>query len=283
MGRNKAVSFRLPEKQMTQVECIRQMCEMLDLKGIMHCFEKIINDGIASNATHYDVVEKLKRVEMGYREENRINRWTQQARFICKRTIEEFDFTFQPTIDQRQIRELASCRFVEQGKNVIFLGPPGVGKTHLATSLGVEAINKGFDVRFLVFDYLVEQMEKKDPERKKRFLRTLVQANLLIIDDMDYYATDEPASVFLLQLLKKRDEIDASTIFTSNRAPGDWGKLFGDIRQSSTAMDRMIGKAEIININGDSYRVKDKMKKLQSIATVISNQPPYEHTVTQSS
>lgn len=254
MGRTKVSQYVAP--QGTQEERIMAMLKTLELEAMAMSLKNVEQDIRDKHGTKLDFMESLLEKEFTYKEGSRLARWMQQARFPFKKTIGDFDFDFQPSIDKSEINELMSCRFIGQGKNVIFLGQAGVGKTHLSIALGLEAINRGFEARFLRLDQLIEMVEATDESSSPRLLRTLVRPRLLILDDIDFYDTGKNASDFLFQLMSRRYDERVSTILTSNKVFGDWEPLFGGPR-AEAIVDRIIGGAHIININGKSYRTKD--------------------------
>ena len=260
MGRKKVNIFTVP-RDGTQGEKISQMCATLDLGGIASSFKRVAEKLQKSHATLFDLLENLLEKEMTWREEKRISRWEQLAHFPFKGTIQEFDFDFPESIDRGQINELLSFRFIESGKNIVFLGPPGVGKTHLAVAFGLEAIYRGHEARFLTLDELIERVEKADQIFSLRLFRTFMRPRLLILDDIDYYDTGKNASAFLFKLVKERHARSLSTIFTSNKDFSGWRDLFGNPEKAGGAIDRIVGRAVIIKIEGESYRIKGKSKK----------------------
>ena len=260
MGRKKIRHYLIPERS-SQRDTIASICKMLDLEGVARSFENIAERINQSHGILYDFLASILEKEMVYKEENRIERWTQQARFCYKRTIEEFDFDFQPSIDRRLINELATCRFIEKGKNIIFVGKPGVGKTHLAIGLGLEAINSGYETRFLKLDEFIDRVEEeKETHSTAKIFKMFVRPHLLILDDIDFYQTGENAGTVLFRLICRRYETGVSTIFTSNKNSSEWGKLFGPPQRATAALDRIIGNAIAIKITGPSYRVSEKVK-----------------------
>lgn len=270
MGRKKINQFPIPNRG-SQEEAIASMSKFLELNGIAASFKHVAERMGHKNATFYDFLQNILEKEMNYKEEHRVDRWIQQAHFPFKKTLEEFDFSFQPTIDQRLINDLATCRFIEEGKNIIFLGPPGVGKTHLSIGLGFQAIQQGYEARFLKLDELITRVEQEpEIDSSSRTFKTYARPRLLILDDMDFFNTGKNASTILFKLVCQRHELKASTIFTSNKKFGEWGELFGNKERAGAALDRIIGNAVIINITGESYRVKDKVKKMQIMGAVDS-------------
>jgi DNA replication protein DnaC len=183
-----------------------------------------------------------------------------QARFPWVKTLEQFDFSFQPSIDRKVIRDLSGLSFVERAENVVLLGPPGVGKTHLAIALGVKAVEAGHRVLFLSLESLLSRLVRaKHENRLERQLQFLVYPKVLILDELGYLPmTREEASIFF-RLLTRRYE-KASLTITSNKSFVDWGELFGDQALAAAILDRLLHHATTINIKGESYRLKEKRK-----------------------
>lgn len=183
-----------------------------------------------------------------------------QARFPWVKTVEQFDFTFQPSVDRKLVRELSGLSFVDRAENVVLLGPPGVGKTHLAIALGVKAVEAGHRVLFLSLETLLSRLVRaKHENRLERQLQFLVYPKVLILDELGYLPmTREEASIFF-RLLTRRYE-RASLVITSNKSFVDWGELFGDHVLATAILDRLLHHATTINIKGESYRLKEKRK-----------------------
>jgi DNA replication protein DnaC len=178
-----------------------------------------------------------------------------QARLPWLKTLDQFDFDAQPSIDRKQIRELAGLSFVERAHNVVLLGPPGVGKTHLAIALGLAAIAQGQHVHFLS----AAELTALPPEQMPARLLALSKPKLLILDEMGYLPFDRPAANFLFQLVSRRYERGA-IILTSNKSYGEWGDIFSDQVLAAAILDRLLHHSVTITIRGESYRLKDKRK-----------------------
>lgn len=183
------------------------------------------------------------------------------AGFPVKKTLEEFDLDFQPTLDRAVVQDLASLRFLHNRENVVFLGPPGVGKTHLAIGLGWEAIKAGFTAHYINSSTLMERLVKADREgRLDLKIRGYSKFNLLVIDEIGYLPFDNHAAHCFFQLVSKRYE-KQSTIFTSNKSYGEWGEIFKDNVIAGAVLDRILHHCTTINIRGESYRLKDRKKQ----------------------
>ncbi|WP_348528367.1 IS21-like element helper ATPase IstB [Methanothrix sp.] len=183
------------------------------------------------------------------------------ACFPFEKHIDDFDFKYQPSIDKAVIKDIASLRFVRNAENVVFLGPPGVGKTHLAIGLGIEAIKAGFKVYFANASSLVEKLEMADNENKlDEKLRNLSKFHLLIIDEMGYLPFNDYGAHCFFQLVSRRYE-KAATIFTSNKSFGEWGHIFKDHVIASAILDRILHHCVTVNIKGDSYRLKERRRQ----------------------
>ncbi len=262
MSRKRAPVYAVPQ-QGTQEEKINHMLTLLEMNSLVTSFHYVAERVNKDRGTFHDGVEMILEKEIHYREEHRISRWTQQANFLLPgATLDNFDFPFQPTLDRRIINDLASCRFIEQGANVIFLGPTGVGKTHLAIGLGREAIEKGYDVRCIRLENFKKSYETETENLISPHLyKILVRCRLLILDEMGISGLNPNSQQMLYALLYQRHHRNLSTIFTSNVPTDRWSLLFEDEQQANIALDRILEKVNVITIDGPSYRMKDKNTK----------------------
>jgi DNA replication protein DnaC len=191
-----------------------------------------------------------------------------QARFPWVKTLDQYEFEFQPSIDRRQVRELAGLSFVERGQNIVLLGPPGVGKTHLAIGVGVKAVEAGYSVLFLTLEGLMSRLVRaKHENRLERALQQLSYPKVLILDELGYLPlTREEASLFFRVVVRRYER--ASLIVTSNKGFVDWGEVFNDQVLATAILDRLLHHATTLNIKGESYRLKEKRR-----AGILSRPP----------
>lgn len=183
-----------------------------------------------------------------------------QARLPWLKTLEQFDFDFQPSLDRRQVRELAGLSFVERAHNVVILGPPGVGKTHLSVALGFKAVEAGYSVLFLTLETLMTRLSRADAEnRLEQTLKQLTYPKLLIIDELGYLPlTRFEASLFFRLIVRRYER--ASLIITSNKSFLDWGEIFNDHVLATAILDRLLHHSTTLNIKGESFRLKEKRR-----------------------
>ena len=182
------------------------------------------------------------------------------ARLPCQKRLTDFDFSCQPSLDRRLIDELATGRFLHEGRNLIFLGPPGVGKTHLAIALGLQILEQGHRVYFSSVVELARKLSvAMTQNRLGPAMKNYFAPKLMILDEVGYLPLDRLQASLLFQVICQRYEKHLPIILTSNKAFGDWGQIFaGDAIMASAALDRLLHRSTVINIRGDSYRLKEK-------------------------
>lgn len=214
-----------------------------------------------------EVLDHLFEQERKHRDAAAIDRRMKYAAFPLIKTMEGFNFDFQPSIDRSVIEDLATLRFIHNTENIVLLGPPGVGKSHIAVAIGIEAVKAGFSAYFVNASTLIERLKKANREGiLEKKIREFTKYKLLIIDEMGYLSFDEEGAQCLFQLISKRYE-RSSTVFTSNKTYGEWGEIFKDHVIAAAVLDRILHHCTTINIKGESYRLKERKK--QGIKTGI--------------
>jgi DNA replication protein DnaC len=241
----------------TLISAIRK----LRLSGMLETLEVRLQEASGNNLSHSEFLELILADELNIRQQRLIDRRVKAAKFRDMKTLEDFDFSFNPSVKRKQVFDLASCRFIREQRDVLFVGPPGVGKSHIAQAIGYHAIKSGFLVLYSsVFDLVRDLMRGDALDDQDRALRRCLKPDLLIIDDMGLKQLPARSGEHLFEIIMRRYE-NRSTIMTSNRPIEEWGKLVGDVPSATAILDRFLHHAEIINISGKSYRLKNRADK----------------------
>jgi len=230
----------------------------LRLSGLAQTLEVRLQEAASNRLSHSEFLELILQDELNIRNQRMMERRNKAADFRDTRTLEDFDFSFNPAIKRKQIYDLAAGQFIREYRDVLLIGPPGVGKSHLVQAIGHHLIRMGFTVLYRsIFDLVRDLMEDQALSDNNRALSRFLKPDLLIVDDMGLKELPRKSGEYLFEIIMRRYE-KRSTMMTSNRPIEEWGKLIGDVPAATAILDRFLHHAEIINITGKSYRLKDR-------------------------
>ncbi len=245
-------------------EAMQTALRKLRLSGLAQSLEVRLQEASGHGLNHAEFLELILQDELAIRAERRIGRRVKAAAFRELKPLDQFDFAFNPSIKKKQVYDLATCRFIREVRDVLLLGPPGTGKSHLVQALGYQAIKTGFTVLYRsIFDLVRDFLHDDAFAGIDRVLARYLKPDLVIIDDFGMKQLPKRSGEYLFEIIMRRYET-RSTIMTSNRPLEDWGKVIGDVPAATAILDRFLHHAEVITITGKSYRLRNQARHSKS-------------------
>ena len=239
-------------------DSLRSTLKKLRLSGLLEGLEVRLQEAAGHGLSHLEFLELILQDELAVRSDRQLQRRVKAALFRELKPLDQFDWSFNPSVKKKQVLDLATCRFVREKRDVLWLGPPGVGKSFLVQALGYQAIKAGHAVLYRsVFDVVRDFLHDEALSSEDKVLARYLKPDLLIIDDMGMKQLPKRSGEYLLEIIMRRYET-RSTMMTSNRPLEDWGKLLGDVPTATAILDRFLHHAEVVQMTGRSYRLRDR-------------------------
>jgi DNA replication protein DnaC len=235
---------------------LRTTLKQLRLSGLLESLEIRLQEAAGNGLSHGEFLELILQDELAVRSDRQLQRRVKAAQFRELKPLDEFDWSFNPSIKRKQVYDLASCRFIRERRDVLWLGPPGVGKSFLVQAIGYQALKAGHVVLYRsIFDLVRDFLRDESLSQEDKVLAKYLKPDLLIIDDMGMKQLPKRSGEYLFEVVMRRYET-RSTMMTSNRPLEDWGKLLADVPSATAILDRFLHHAEIVRMTGRSYRLR---------------------------
>jgi DNA replication protein DnaC len=253
---------------------LRQTLKQLRLSGLLESLEVRLHEAASHHLNHVEFLELILQDELAVRSDRLLKRRIKAAGFRELKTLDDFDWAFNPSLKKKQVFDLATGRFIREHRDVLWLGPPGVGKSHLVQALAYQALKGGFVVLYRsIFDVVRDFLHDEAVGKEDKILGRYLKPDLLIIDDMGMKQLPKRSGEYLFEIIMRRYET-RSTMMTSNRPLEDWGKLIGDVPSATAILDRFLHHAEIVQITGKSYRLRNQLQGKEAEEEAKANETP---------
>jgi len=239
-------------------ESLQTGMRKLRLSGMLESLDLRLQEASGNGLTHGEFLELIVQDELDIRRQRLMSRRRKIANFRELKMLEDFDWSFNKSIDRKLLFELASCKFLQEKRDVLFVGPPGVGKSHLCQAIGLQAIRQGHTVYYRsIFDVVRDFLKAENLGEDEKVLGRYLKPELLIIDDMGMKQLPKRSGEYLFEVIMRRHQ-NRSTAMTSNRPIEEWGKLLQDVPSATAILDRFLSEAQVVSIQGRSYRLKQR-------------------------